>query len=100
MDGRGGEKKRNMEPFFYQWQWRVIYPNSTKFGSGGVPLELLHENHGVGASSTVFRSGSGAAGADFVWLTSFGAELVFDLELRGALPNTAGLVLLNSPKGL
>jgi hypothetical protein len=31
----------------------------------------------------------GAAGAGCVWLTSFGAELIFlDLELCGALPNT------------
>jgi hypothetical protein len=56
MDGRGGREKKKYRTVFLrnQWQWWVIYPNYTKFGSGGVPPELLHENHGVGASSTFF----------------------------------------------
>jgi hypothetical protein len=60
---RGGrelrERNRTNRSFSTnQWQWWVIYPNSTKFGSGGVPPQLLHENRGVGASSTVFWSRS------------------------------------------
>jgi hypothetical protein len=37
----------------------------------------------------------GAAGAGRVWLTFFGAELIFlNVELRGALPNTPNQVIL------
>jgi hypothetical protein len=84
--GRGHRGRRGVEGkirtncfLCNQWQWWVIYPNSMNFGFGGVPPQLLHENHGVGACSTVFleQIHGGAAGVGCVWLTSFGAELVF-----------------------
>jgi hypothetical protein len=56
--GARGEWKRTNRFFTYRWQWWVISPNSTKFGFGGVPLEALHENYGVGDCSTFFWSRS------------------------------------------
>jgi hypothetical protein len=61
------------------------FTHSRKLGFGGVPLEVLHENHGVRGLLHLF---SGAAGVGCVWLRKFGVELFFYLELRGALPNT------------
>jgi hypothetical protein len=56
--GKNGKKESNRSFSTYRWQWWVIYPNSTKLGFGGVPLEALHKNHGVGGCSTVFLSRS------------------------------------------
>jgi hypothetical protein len=39
-------------------EWWVIYPNSMKPGFDGAPLEVVHENHGIGARSTFFFSRS------------------------------------------
>jgi hypothetical protein len=44
-----------------QWHWWVILPNSRKLGFGGVPLEVLHKNHGVGGLLHIFY------GADPRW---------------------------------
>jgi hypothetical protein len=52
---RPGRKKiEDRTVFCNQWQWWVISPNSTKLGFGGVPLEALHENHGVGGLLHLF----------------------------------------------
>jgi hypothetical protein len=74
-----GKKEGTNRFLCNQWEWWVIYPNSTKLGFSGVPPEVLHEKHGVGACSTVFleQMHGGAAAAGCVWLTIFGAELFF-----------------------
>jgi hypothetical protein len=81
VSGRRVARTKQNESFFMcnQWQWWVIYLNSTKFGFGRVPPEALHENHGVGGCSTIFleQIHGGAARAGCVWLTIFGAKLVF-----------------------
>jgi hypothetical protein len=51
-----GKKEGTNRFLCNQWEWWVIYPNSTKLGFSGVPPEVLHEKHGVGACSTVFWS--------------------------------------------
>jgi hypothetical protein len=73
-------KKRTNRSFStYQWQWWVIYPNSTKFGFGGVPLEALHENHGVGGLLHLF-SGADPRWSCWSWVylvEKFWSEAVF-----------------------
>lgn len=84
--GAGGRKQRernrtNLSFSTYRWHWWVIYLNSSKFGFGGAPLEILHKNHGVGACSTYFLEQicSGVGGAEHVWMKKLVAELVFQI---------------------
>jgi hypothetical protein len=87
-----GEKNRMNRSFSTnQWHWWVISPNSRKLGFGGVPLEALHENHGVGGLLHLFYGAdprwscwSWVCLAEKIWS---GVDFL-DLELRGALPNT------------
>jgi hypothetical protein len=79
--GVGERNKQKNEPFFptNQWQWRVIFTNSTK--SSFVEHLLRHSTKSMdlGSCSTFFSEQicGGAAGAGHVWLEKLGAELVF-----------------------
>jgi hypothetical protein len=74
-----------------RWQWWVISPNSRKLGFGGVPLEALQENHGVGGLLHLF-SGADPRWSCWSWVCLaekiWSGAVLLDLELRGALPNT------------
>jgi hypothetical protein len=73
------------------WQWWVISPNSRKLGFGGVPLEALHENHGVGGLLHLFleQIHDGAAGVGCVWRRKFGVELFFGSGAAWSSPKHA-----------
>jgi hypothetical protein len=93
---RGGRERRgrnitNRSFSTNQWHWWVISPNSRKLGFGGVPIEALHENHGVGGLLHLF-SGVDPRWSWWSWVCLaekiWSGAVFLDLELRGALPNT------------
>jgi hypothetical protein len=82
-----GKKEGTNRFLCNQWEWWVIYPNSTKLGFS---LRYSTKNMELGLAPPFF-------GADSLWscwswlclADNFWSGIVFlDLELRGALPNT------------
>jgi hypothetical protein len=96
---RRGRNRTNRSFSTNQWHWWVISPNSRKLGFGGVPLEALHENHGVGGLLHLF-SGADPRWSWWSWVCLaekiWSGAVFLDLEQRGALPNTPLLLVVTT----